>query len=235
MAWAGVGTAVVAALGALVFNALSVAATGRQIEVTRQGQVTDRFSKAVEQLGAVGIDIRLGGVYALGRVMHDSPPDQPTVVEVLSAFVRNKAGTIPQADLTASSADVTSRQPGTDMLAALSVLASRNAKHDAPGQRTDLRRTNLSGLDLRGLDLHDADLSGSDLRGATLRAVDLSGAQLSFATLVGADLLGADLHGAMMFGAKLTDANLDDANLENAHLLDLTGAHTTETTKTGKH
>lgn len=230
LAWAGVGTAVVAALGALVFNALSAASTSSQIEVTRQGQVTERFSKAVEQLGASGIDVRLGGVYALGRVMHDSPPDQASVVEVLSAFVRNKAGTALDSVADAPAARVAVRQPGTDMRAALSVLARRDPDHDTPGQRTDLTRTNLSGFDLRGMDLHEADLVGSDLRGANLRVVDLSGAELSFANLTRADLLGADLRGAKAFGAKFTDARLDDAHLENARLLDITGAHINEGT-----
>ncbi|MFI9835348.1 pentapeptide repeat-containing protein [Streptomyces sp. NPDC051913] len=223
-------TAVIAALGALVFNALSAASTSRQIEVTRQGQVTEQFSNAVEQLGDGGIDVRLGGVYALGRVMHDSPADQASIVDVLSAFVRNKAGAIRQPDLGASSARVARRQPGTDLLAALSVLARRSPKHDAPGQRIDLRRTNLSGFDLPEMDLHDADLSGSDLRGAILVGTDLSGAQLDFANLAGADMTLADLRGAMMWGANLKKANLDGADLENARALNLTGAHVTEDT-----
>ncbi|WP_180357028.1 pentapeptide repeat-containing protein [Streptomyces sp. TLI_146] len=217
-------------MGALVFNALSAASTSSQIEVTRQGQVTERFSKAVEHLGSAGIDVRLGGVYALGRVMRDSPPDQASVVEVLSAFVRNKAGTAADSVADAPAARAAVRQPGTDMKAALSVLARRNPKHDAPGQRTDLTRTNLSGFDLRGMDLHDADLGGADLRGANLRVVNLSGADLGFANLTGADLLLADLRGAQAFGAKFTDARLDDAHLENARLLDLTGAHVNEGT-----
>ncbi|MEX0171386.1 pentapeptide repeat-containing protein [Streptomyces sp. LMG1-1-1.1] len=219
-----------AALGALIFNALSARSTSRQIEVTRQGQVTERFSKAVEQLGAAGIDVRLGGVYALGQVMRDSPADQPTIVEVLSAFVRNKAGTFAQPDPTASSAGVTVRQPGTDMLAALSVLARRNPQHDATGQRTDLSRSNLSGLDLRGVDLHDVNLTGSDLRRATLYGTDLSGAQLGWANLAGGALVSADLRGAMLLGANFTDANLDGAHLENARLRNLKGAHITEDT-----
>jgi hypothetical protein len=61
----------------------------RTYELTEQGQVTDRYTKAVEQLGSYNkLDVRIGGIYALERVAHDSPRDHPTVMEVLAAFVR---------------------------------------------------------------------------------------------------------------------------------------------------
>src|SRR6266545_3355051 len=62
--------------------------TARTFEVTEQGQITERYTKAIEQLGAAMLDVRLGGIYALERIAVDSERDHPTVVEVLSAFVR---------------------------------------------------------------------------------------------------------------------------------------------------
>jgi len=54
-----------------------------------QGHVTDRYSKAVEQIGnGNSLHVRLGGIYALERVAADSDRDLPTIVEVLSAFIR---------------------------------------------------------------------------------------------------------------------------------------------------
>jgi hypothetical protein len=44
-----------AAVGALVF-------TGLSLQATQEGQITDRFSKAVEQLGTKdSLEVRLGG------------------------------------------------------------------------------------------------------------------------------------------------------------------------------
>ena len=37
-----------------------------QMRVTREGQITDRYTKAVDQLGSQHLDVRLGGIYALG-------------------------------------------------------------------------------------------------------------------------------------------------------------------------
>ena len=70
------------AAGALVF-------TARNFTLSREGQVTDRYTKAIEQLGSKEIDVRIGGIYALERIARDSARDHPTVMEVLTAFIRD--------------------------------------------------------------------------------------------------------------------------------------------------
>jgi hypothetical protein len=62
--------------------------TTRTLELTEQGHITERYTKAIEQLGSDKLDVRLGGIYALERLAIDSERDHPTVVEVLGAFVR---------------------------------------------------------------------------------------------------------------------------------------------------
>jgi hypothetical protein len=57
------------------------------LEVAEQGHITERYTKAIEQLGSDKLDVRLGGIYALEQIAVDSRRDHPTVVEVLSAFV----------------------------------------------------------------------------------------------------------------------------------------------------
>ena len=47
--------------------------------------MTDRYTKAIEQLGPdKGLDVRIGGIYALERIARDSPRDHPTIMEVLA-------------------------------------------------------------------------------------------------------------------------------------------------------
>jgi hypothetical protein len=65
--------------------------TWRQVRVTREGQITERFTRAVDQLGSDRVDVRIGGVYALERIARNSPPDRGPITEVLSAFVRGRA------------------------------------------------------------------------------------------------------------------------------------------------
>ncbi len=64
----------------------------RNLQVSEEKQVTERFSKAVEMLGHEGnVHIRLGGIYALERIAIDSKKDYYPVMQVLAAFVRTKA------------------------------------------------------------------------------------------------------------------------------------------------
>jgi hypothetical protein len=81
------------ALGALTPAGLSLSVTSRQDayqnDIAEQAQITQRYTTAINQLGSDTEDVRLGGIYALRRIMNSSPIDQPTIVSVLSAFVRN--------------------------------------------------------------------------------------------------------------------------------------------------
>src|ERR1039458_1521742 len=63
---------------------------------TREGQITDRFTKAIEQLGATDVtgrpkmEVRLGAIYALERIARDSERDHWPIMEVLMAYVRRE-------------------------------------------------------------------------------------------------------------------------------------------------
>jgi membrane protein implicated in regulation of membrane protease activity len=83
----GFRTALVAGLAGLAALG-SLAMATRTYRLTQQGQITERYAKAIEQLGSDKLDVRLGGIYGLERIATDSERDHPTVVEVLSAFVR---------------------------------------------------------------------------------------------------------------------------------------------------
>ena len=91
------GVASVAALITAIVTLVSVSATENQVQIARQGQATaeqgqftDRYNAASTNLGSRSIDIRLGGIYAPQRLMQDSPRDQPTIIAVLCAFVRDR-------------------------------------------------------------------------------------------------------------------------------------------------
>jgi hypothetical protein len=79
------------------FALFAIYLTYRRVLVTEQGHITDRYSKAIELLGAVNtkgepnIEVRLGAIYALERIAFDSPRDHWTIMEVLTAYVRQNA------------------------------------------------------------------------------------------------------------------------------------------------
>src|SRR5829696_7956621 len=68
------------------------------LRLTREGQITERFTQAIEQLGATDdegnkrLEIRLGGIYALERIANDSPErDYSTIIEGLTTYLRENA------------------------------------------------------------------------------------------------------------------------------------------------
>jgi hypothetical protein len=88
---------IVAGLGAAgaIYAALRQAQTATrrheaQTEADRQRRITESFSKAIEQLGSDKLEVRLGGIYALERISQESPQDHRTVIENLTAFVRQR-------------------------------------------------------------------------------------------------------------------------------------------------
>jgi Pentapeptide repeats (8 copies) len=144
-------------LGAGIFVAGALWFTARNLFLSREGQVTDRYTKAIEQLGADKLDVRIGGIYALERVVRDSARDHPTVMEVLGAFVREHSPEpwLPPAD-DEEGAEATNTATRPDVQAAITVIGRRNPRHDG-------RPVNLAGSNLTAADLHSADLRGADL------------------------------------------------------------------------
>ncbi|BBH70224.1 hypothetical protein ACTI_69090 [Actinoplanes sp. OR16] len=189
-----------------------------QQKLALQGQITDRFTKAVEQLGQPGVakvDVRLGAIYALQRIMRDSDDDQAAVVDILSAFVRGHAPA-PRRTEQVTAGGVPTARP-VDVQAALTVLARRDSGLDGEG-RVDLSEADLSLAALRGAKLHRAEMLYANLRNANLRNADLRGADLSRATLRGANLHDGALDGADLGGANLRDVELGGAKLVGANL-----------------
>jgi hypothetical protein len=187
-----------------------------QARIARSGQITDRFTKAIDQLSAIGdenITKRLGGIYALERIARDSPDDHWTIMEVLTTYVRQYA---PRKE--AEQADP--KPISKDIQAILTVLGrrERGKKYIEKGP-LDLRFTSLYQANLTEAVLSGANLSGANLGGAVLTGAVLSGANLSGgANLTGAHLSKANLSGAVLTGANLIGAVLIGANLIGANL-----------------
>jgi uncharacterized protein YjbI with pentapeptide repeats len=60
----------------------------RAYELNLASQVTDTYTKAVEQLGHEQAPVRLGALYSLERLAQDNPSRRQTVVDVLCAYLR---------------------------------------------------------------------------------------------------------------------------------------------------
>ncbi|MER6135107.1 pentapeptide repeat-containing protein [Streptomyces sp. NPDC001815] len=194
----------------------------RQAELTREGQVTGRYVEAINLLGSDSPTQRLGGIYALERIMRDSEKDHQTIVEVLAAFIRHRAPSRNEYRPPVSE-DEPAPKPADDVQAALTVLRRRPARWEA--FRIDLRHACLAGADLSGSSLERPNWTGTlfqdaDLSHALLNSAFLRGAQFQRAILHWTQLRSVKMSSAQLQGADLAHANLENAEIGQA---DLTG------------
>lgn len=236
----------VAAAVGYVVAAGTLAYTIRKFALDRDKQYTDRFTKAVEQLGSTDVAVRAGGIRALERLLHEcgrgEARERDRILRTVTGYLRARRLT------TNESRDTSAGRPRwiepDDITAAIATLRDRGA----PKGRDIL---DLRGMDVGPINLSSIDLRQADLSGAQLDGVDITGAALARARLIGTSLVGADLSGAVLdhvdgaglvlvnciarstdlrscdlAGATITDADLSDARLDDAVLVrtDLRGA-----------
>ena len=193
-------------VGGLVFSV-------RTYALTRQTQRSDRFAKAVEQLGEPDSETRrAAGAHTLAILASEAPEYWPPTEQLLTSLIRERA---------------TAGSPlGSDVRAAFTVLGARPARE--PGAKG--RPLDLSGIDLTGADLSAWNFDRVRLDDAILAKANLVDVSLQRASLVGCCLDGADLSSADLRDSTCTKATFVGAVLYKA---DLTGADTTGCDFTG--
>jgi uncharacterized protein YjbI with pentapeptide repeats len=209
--------------------------TGRQLWLTREGQVTERFSKAIDQLGSDEPNVRLGAIHALVRISRNSRADRSAVVEILTEYIRSRSPWPPPKPRKLnilSSVRPASRSRSdngretfpTDVQVVMALLARRRVAMAANQAVT------LSGVSLRGVNLPKAYLQRVDFRGSDLRQTNLSradlwrsnfeDASLQEATLERANFQRSDLNRANLEGARLVLAIVKKADLRQSRLVE---------------
>lgn len=238
-----------------------VSATEKNLLVTQEGQITERFTRAIEHLGKDQLEFKLGGIYALERIANESEVDHWPIMEILCAYVRKNSPISLESELISGS------ELSVDIQAALTVIVRRNKKHEkdvfikkfdlsnsylvgsnlsAPGllvvdfvganfSNSNISNSDLSLLDLSVSDLSNSTISNSDLSFIDLSTSDITNVNFSHSELSGSNICEADLSNSNLSNATLRDASLLDSNLTNANLSGavLTGANLTDAILSG--
>ncbi len=215
--------------------------TWSNLVATQEKNITDLYTKAIEQLGSDRLEVRLGGIYALERIARQSEKDHGTIMEVLIAYVRENAPwppeTLAEARKKRSWAKTKDEKvspperwgeitikPDADVQAVLTVIGRRSRTYEKGEKKfLDLRKTDLRGAELRDAHLEGANLVKAHLEGADFWKARLEGAKLRYADLKKAEfweahLDGADLMFAHLEGAHFWKAHLEGANFQNTDL-----------------
>ncbi len=198
--------------------------TYRRVKVAEQGHITDRYTKAIEQLGALtaqnkpNVEVRLGAIYALERIAIDSRRDHWTIMEVLTAYVRQNAPAPVQDPTKKQNEMAVASGPTTEIQAILTVLGRRRRgrRREHEGQHLDLRGSDLRGANFRGAHVEGANFGGAHLEGADFRGVNAEGANFYDGRVEGAWFHWAHVEGARFDYAHLEGTFFYGARVERA-------------------
>lgn len=199
--------------------------TLKNLKEIMEAQVTDRLTQAISHISNENLEVRLGGIHALGRIATNSEKDYLPIMQILTTYVRERA---PWKEDGSARRD----PPGklaADIQAALDVIGRRRHSYtDGESQRLDLRgtdlrranlaRANLAGAILSQVHLEDANLAGSRLDDALLRAAQLDRANLTEAAMGRSFLLNASLKGTRLGRANLREAYVGGTRFDEAEL-----------------
>ncbi|MER7973751.1 pentapeptide repeat-containing protein [Streptomyces sp. NPDC096080] len=233
-------------LFALFGAGIALLFTAFNYRLTQRGQVTERFTKALERLGSAEMYVRIGGLLALEQIVQDAPGQAEHATQVLKAFVRDRAarGAAPSLPVARSLRIAEARRAARGRGGVASIpAASVRARPDAdvqqaltaligpptqPGGHPDDSIWEWNGgsehvdsgrkIDLGDLNLAGANFHRADLCGVRLDGADLSGARMTRAYLQGASLEGANLTGVEMYRANCNGTRMDGADLTNAYI-----------------
>ena len=158
-------------------------------------------------LGSGVLSVRLGGIYALGRLAEEHPEYHIQIMGVLCAFVRHptedsgkKAENVGLSD-----SELEPLPLRMDIQSTMEVIRDRSeagiALEKSEGFRLNFESANLNRLVLQNANISGAIFFNANLSEARLNKVDLSGAILWDANLSGARLSGANLSKAWLHSA----------------------------------
>lgn len=186
------------------------------LKLAQEGQTTDRFTRAVDQLGAKDKDgkpvfeVRLGAIYALEGIANEPPHKYYSqIIEILTAYVKMNSR-------------FREENVNIDYIHDFEKFVNSKTKVNP-----DIKAI-MDVIKRRKFYLEEGESGGLELRETYLRQINLKNAHLEGAFLLHTDLIGAYVEDAHLEGAYLNDAylnwaylnnvNLEDAHLESAHL-----------------
>jgi len=221
-----------------------------ELKTSQEGQINERFMRAIDQLGNNKMEIRLGGIYALERIALKSEYYYWPIMEILTAYVRKNSSVeavgnkkVIHLDMDIQTNESTTSEVSEvnkislDIQAILTVLGRRiNLSKNRESNHLNLREASLEGANLihahfewtifiktrlEGANLIDAHLESALFTEAHLEKANLHGAHLEEAFLIRANLEGANLTGTYLKGAYFEGANLEGADLRMANGLSI--------------
>ena len=185
------------------------------LTTVREGQITERFTRSVDQLGSKELEIRLGGIYALERIANESEKDYWPIMEILTAYIRKNSPVEIEDNEDEGQNDIS-----MDIQAIIDIIGRcKYSSNKGKSNYLDLQRTYLSGVIFSNGNFSFVNFTESTIDFALFDNANLHGSYLVGANLSGACFDYANLKQVGFFGAYLECADFSESNLEGAFFI----------------
>lgn len=196
-------------LGGFVFTWYQLVAAQNTVLLSEERLITDRYSKAIDQLGSASPHTRLGGIYALGNIAKTSPDYVSIVDNVLASYIRKNS-------IYQDSAFIME-----ELQASIDILTKKQSQisqsNDINGG-FDLSKVTLNGFDFNKSVLKKSKIIEANLNKSLFVHANLVGVDADGASFIRANLSSAIMENAHFYGADFTQARLGSASIKNSNL-----------------
>ncbi len=220
----------------------------KQSYTAEQGHMTDRITKAVEQLGTEktvwedgvqqsvpNLEVRLGAIYALERIAQDSLRDHIPVMEILCAYLRNNTpsneavsvDTKTTSGLGLAKIDQqlfsipTARQDIQSIVTVIGRRKPSRISYEQDGSRNQVKsryNLDLRACNLQNLDFRSLDFSNDLFIDSALDCSDFSSCKLVCSSFNRASLTRSKFTNCELNGSFFKNPNVFETDFSNSDL-----------------
>jgi len=213
-------------LGGLFFTWGQLSATRESISISQQVFLTDRYSKAIDQLGSNNPQIRLGGIFSLEKLASGSKEYISVVNKVLATYIRQKSkdtSTYAFEEIQAAVGIISFRETNRDYLI--------DDDHGVNISNSLLKATNFDNARLAHAKMvnsifTESTFTNADLSNVSGMEADFSKTNLTNSNLSQSNFYGGSFEQSIMKGSVIKNSNFQLVNLSEANLIncDLNGS-----------
>lgn len=182
----------------------------------------NQYTTGLQLLKDTNSTIKLGGIFALEKIMNIDEDYHDKVVDMFCAYIRDYREKVKSLGTIKREIDSTLLP---DYIRTIFKVLGRRQKKELEKVRIDLRYTNWEGMNLSNQDFIAYDFKYSNFNNSNLSKSNLTSANLSNTTIIDANLSYTNLTEAYLLEAYISNSEIRYANLSKTNFKGANIAH----------
>lgn len=194
-----------------------------QNELTRKGQIDERFNNAIEHLGVKSSAIILGGIYTLHRIALEDESYRFTVFNILCSFIRETTSQLDDLEKLPTK-NKSNHKPSIVIQTIIDLIFKSygNVNNIYSLYQADLSNSKLYYADFKGAILNEAIFNNTELQNANFLKAHLKRTKFTNSQLQNANFSNAQLNHISFYNSQLTSAIFTHSNITESNFYNST-------------